>query len=122
VLIAIKPFCNRGLGQWKPSCGRKSLLPLRNLRAEHNLWDTTYLSGWGVNPKWEMKPKWELKPEREMRPKWELRPYTGDEAATDLSRIAEIRDHPIQVVWNRYPGSLDRKIEEGCHAGGLKYR
>ena len=38
----------------------------------------------------------------------------GVEAATDLSRIAEIRDHPIRVVWNRYPGSLDRKIGEGA--------
>jgi hypothetical protein len=42
VLIAIKPLCDRGLGKQDPARDQKWLPPLRNLRAKHNLWDTTY--------------------------------------------------------------------------------
>jgi hypothetical protein len=38
----------------------------------------------------------------------------GAEAATDLSRIAENRERPIQIVRISYSGSLDRKIGEGA--------
>ena len=38
----------------------------------------------------------------------------GAEAAADLSRIAEIRDHPILSSGTTSPGSLDRKNGEGA--------
>jgi hypothetical protein len=43
VLITIKGFCDQGLERWEPSYGRKQPLLLANLRAKHNLWDTTHL-------------------------------------------------------------------------------
>ena len=42
VLITIKGFCDQGLERWEPSHGRKQPLLLANLRAKHNLWDTTH--------------------------------------------------------------------------------
>jgi hypothetical protein len=41
VLITIKGLRDQGLERWEPSHGRKQPLLLANLRAKHNLWDTT---------------------------------------------------------------------------------
>jgi hypothetical protein len=41
VLITIKGLRDQGLEGWEPSYGRKQPLLRANLRAKHNLWDTT---------------------------------------------------------------------------------
>jgi hypothetical protein len=45
VLITIKGFCDQGLERWEPSYGRRQPSLLANLRAKHNLWDTTISRG-----------------------------------------------------------------------------